>query len=315
MINTSCRRHPNGQWGGSCICNDATIALGRLYTGIWESRQEDKIREIEKQEARRKELEEQSAREAQASEQAEAVTSAKSKCESLVWHEKSFYPGHNFINDISLFDLASRMLKDWDSEKAVNTRKILRRSCFDFIMDIEDLHIYHQKYGLNEYHVGTLKELQDKIENVAFWRKLYYLFYDVSITFWTEKGWNSYEHLFTTDKEKLRMWKSRDNWEYLSNWPSTFVKRFIFICISVTQHDEDCTDEMQEMFDRIHKEGTQNFFEIEKGFRSKIPKEYATEIKDLLESDFHDSHFWFLLYCLIRLELRNGMAHYNILGD
>ena len=277
MVSTKCHSHLHGAWAGYCSCNIATKAFGKQY---------EDMRYIKTLKS-------------------ETVDSDPNSLVALS-RLSGLYQDVDYVCQVNLFDLASRMLNEWSSQEAINTRKILKRSCQDFVDDISFMHVYHEKVGVDESLIDYFRILEKKIEQQSFWIKLYCLFYEVCL--WTRE----YDHLLTKDESLMREWKSKKDWIWMSNWPLGIVRRFIFCCISVTQHDSEYTDEMQAMFDYVAKSFDCWF--VEKGYRSHIPKSYLTEYKELSEKDFFDRGFWFELYCFIRLELKAGSLNLANVG-
>lgn len=278
MVSTKCHSHPHGAWAGYCSCSVATKAFGKVY---------EDSRYIHSQRSK----------------------TTDSDPNSLVALSRlsGLYQKEKYVCQVKLFDFVSRMLNEWSSQEAINTRKILKRSCQDFVDDISFKHVYHEKVGVGESLVDYFRILEKKIEQQSFWIKLYCLFYEVCLST------REYDHLLTKDESLMRDWKSRKDWEWMSNWPLGIVRRFIFCCISVTQHDSAYSDEMQAMFDYVAKN---NFYYwlVEEGYRSHIPKSYLKEYKELSEKDFFDRDFWFELYCFIRLELKAGSLNLANVG-
>ena len=224
--------------------------------------------------------------------------------------EPTLYPNKSFVYEINIFDLSKRMLNEWDSPEAESTRKILKESCRGFLWDMKEFHIYHKKHGIYEGLADNLCALQEKIDEQAFWMKLYCLFYEVMIE--DEK----YVHLLTEDEKRITRWKSRDDWRWLSNWPNALVFSFVNNCIIVILHGEGYSDELQEMFNSVAEWLKTTSYLTARGCgSSKIPKEFAPAFSELADDDFQDINFWFDLYCLLRLELKPGVAHFNSLED
>ena len=224
--------------------------------------------------------------------------------------EISLFPKASFVRQVKIFRLVVKMLDGWDSREAIATRKRLKESCHDYLFDIDNLHIYHEKLGICESLAGNLKSLQKKIDEQSFWIKLYCLFYEVLIE--DEK----YEHLLTDDKALMGMWKSNDDWRWLSNWPNQLVFQFVNCCITVILHGTNYSDELQKMFDAIAEWLGIQAHLVEKGCgSSKIPQRFGSEFRQLVDNDIHDLNFWLEFYCFLRLELKPHAAHMSVMTD